>query len=51
MKEYCVCGHTVIGHVDRYPETTTACVWCECMKFKLDNLSYVEDLAKERNLI
>jgi hypothetical protein len=25
--------------------------WCQCRTFQLDNLSYIEDLAKHRNLI
>jgi hypothetical protein len=52
----CICGHVAIQH---YSSLT----WCEtCFythsnttqwqhNFQLDNLSYIEQLAKEKNLI
>ena len=56
MEEYCVCGHEVERHAKR--------ICYECLyplhvrgklhsihRFKLDNLRFIEDLAKERNLI
>ena len=62
MIEYCICGHSYNSHLD----SKYLCGGCEvCASwtfndkmrvnwfhpFKLDNLKYVEDLAKERNLV
>lgn len=59
MKEYCICGHSIREHKG-WEYEPTGCQGddssvvggiCECSEFKLDNLRFVEDLAKERNLI
>ena len=61
MKEYCVCGHNINEHAGWEGEPT-GCTYelssrwthydsCQCSEFKLDNLRFVEDLAKKRNLI
>jgi hypothetical protein len=63
MEEYCVCGHVKLSHTG-WENEPTGCgdvatigfievynEMCECQEFKLDNLRFVEDLAKRRNLI
>lgn len=54
----CKCGH--IKNFHQYsPDARHVVCWgqagprefCSCLKFKLDNLSFVEELAKEKNLI
>jgi hypothetical protein len=59
-RRLCVCGHTfgshrfsdpsLIGNVCCVPDESgpLICVW---HKLQLDNLAYVEQLARERNLI
>ena len=53
--QLCMCGHIKLGHTykdghwginqkDEYRK-------CPCENFILDNLEYIEALAKERNLI
>lgn len=60
--EYCVCGHRLKNHIidlDAYKYEFCADCICDlnCSDekyahvFKLDNLKYIEDLAKEKNLI
>lgn len=59
MEEYCVCGHEIDEHAGWEGEPTGCTslsgkddrLICECVVFKLDNLRYIEDLAKQRNLI
>jgi rRNA-processing protein FCF1 len=50
--EYCVCGHDKEIHeylrVNGIPVHSFG---CECIEFKLDNLRFIEDLAKEKGLI
>lgn len=61
MEEYCVCGHRAVVHLG-WESESTGCTYsstkfiqsdygCECSEFKLDNLRFVEDEAKRRNLI
>jgi len=55
----CICGHEKAIHtswVERCVAYDEASGFfepkdCECKSFKLDNLSYIEALAKERNLV
>jgi hypothetical protein len=61
--DVCRCGHTKEFHTLRYVGTKSACAkilridenqyieWCQCHRFVLDNLYYIERLAKERKLI
>lgn len=52
MIEYCVCGHPLITHTHELGYCQKTYTYeCTCGRFKLDNLKYVEDLAKKRNLI
>ena len=62
MEEYCICKHLKNRHGGWEGEPTGCTVYlvqaeyfddtdCQCCKFKLDNLRYVEDLAKKRNLM
>jgi hypothetical protein len=63
LARVCMCQHIAADHVGVYQGTRTACIraieidedgkasWCQCFNFKLDNLSYIEDLARERKLI
>lgn len=55
----CTCGHSYERHAV-YAYDGACAAWedyidpsdrCMCGRFKLDNLSYIEKLAKERNLI
>lgn len=52
--EYCVCKHPQWCHL---PKSCAVCteLWEEACAafhtFKLDNLKYIEDLAKERGLV
>jgi hypothetical protein len=62
MEEYCVCGHSKLQHTG-WENEPTGCGevvpgsieeyndMCFCSEFKLDNLRYIEDEAKRRNLI
>lgn len=62
-RRLCACKHSAADHTIVYDGTRTACSqilavnyktgipWCQCFKFKLDNLAYVEQLAQERGLI
>jgi hypothetical protein len=56
----CVCGHKRKIHATDIPGLGSLCNHttsdgilydCDCEDFKLDNLSYIEAVAKERNLI
>jgi len=56
--EYCLCGHSHWEHALSNPEKVPYCTGCllsnynNCWhEFKLDNLRFIEDEAKERNLI
>lgn len=61
--EKCICGHTKEQHQPNITDThvsTDFCIFCypvtnnaqACWHdFKLDNLQYIEDMAKEKNLI
>lgn len=62
--EYCICGHDKISHningdeIDPDPDLFNYCGLCRFYgilrashRFKLDNLSYIEQLAKERKLV
>ena len=61
MEEYCVCGHKFRLHAKgRFSDDRYECragagdgfhFIDNCMKFQLDNLRFVEDEAKRRNLI
>jgi hypothetical protein len=59
MIEYCVCGHIKKYHEGGSTDALFPCWTCYDGKdivkslhvFKLDNLKYIEDLAKERNLV
>ena len=62
MEEYCICGHVQSEHVGwGWEGEPTGCIYsedgpfgdygCLCEKFQLDNLRFVEDEAKRRNLI
>jgi hypothetical protein len=59
MEEYCICSHLKSRHNGWEGEPTGCCslsgqdrrLICECSEFKLDNLRFVEDEAKRRNLI
>jgi hypothetical protein len=54
----CICGdyyyrHNAFGRDSwgtGYPDGCGIAL-CSCKEFKLDNLSYIENLAKEKNLI
>jgi len=60
MIEYCVCSHNINEHCGWEGEPT-GCTrsiqivhgeqCCQCGEFKLDNLRYVEDLAKQKHLL
>jgi hypothetical protein len=55
----CICGHLKDKHKNPHSLNDTSlirhCVECWPLgfrhKFQLDNLSYIEDLAKERGLV
>ena len=54
MKD-CVCGHYELNHYEKdYTWNFSSCrIWtgreyCNCQKFKQDNLKYLEDLYNER---
>jgi hypothetical protein len=54
--EKCVCGHEKYYHMNVSGMGCWACpdgffVACGCKRFKLDNLTLIEDLAKERSLV
>ena len=60
--EHCLCGHSYSIHTKKYGMWPEADVFCqECYiengkelswhNFKLDNLKYIEDLAKEKGLV
>jgi hypothetical protein len=60
--DYCICGHPFNMHDDGEEDGTNWCYECaffpdpdevvlECQQFKLDNLKYIEEKAKERKLI
>ena len=57
MKEYCVCGHLQEDHFIGKITQLDLCMECGWIKddnahpFKLDNLRFIEDEAKKRNLI
>ena len=60
MEEYCVCGHAKIKHQEIIPEAQLPAICFPCCDeanhtqfhtFHLDNLRYLEDLAKEKKLI
>lgn len=67
MEEFCVCGHDKKAHSNGKGNLSTACLMCfvdvivgegpipkthEALHdFKLDNLKFIEDEAKRRNLI
>jgi len=60
MIEYCYCGHNINEH-DGWEGEPTGCTYsveiahgtqcCYCSEFKLDNLKFVEDLAKQKHLL
>jgi hypothetical protein len=57
MEQYCICGHLEVYHYNNSIGSIT-CFDCadrnikNCThNFKLDNLRFIEDLAKEKNLI
>lgn len=62
-RRLCICKHVAADHVGKYPRTTSACIkitnidewakasWCQCQKFKLDTLQYLNQLAQERGQI
>lgn len=48
--DICTCGHGLLeAHLPLFGGSN--CRYCDCWKFKFDNLAYVERLAKDRNLI
>jgi hypothetical protein len=56
----CICGHRKLFHLHQYISgRQVECKWyeddddffCECGKFKLDNLSYIEELAESKGLV
>ena len=53
----CVCGHLSSEHKARWKnrecvDTMDICLKClYCMEFKLDNLAYVEQVAKAKGLV
>jgi len=55
----CICGHINKEHrhmnreADRWKYTTKVCwsKYCICFEFKLDNLAYVEQVARARGLV
>lgn len=57
--EYCICGHNENVHASKlYRLKANECrimmvsdEWCKCWRYKLDNLRYIEDLAKEKGLV
>ena len=57
-EEICICGHEDSDHY-LFAQTDEYCTICYRMYgeekcwhvFKLDNLTYIEKLAKERNLV
>jgi hypothetical protein len=63
--EYCICKHSLERHDGTSNDgTNTVCMahiemhsngifygYCPCNKFQLDNLQYIEDLAKIKGLI
>lgn len=60
--EYCICGHPKNIHKKLYWEDIelvgTDCLgnyksggYCTCENFKLDNLKFIEDAAKEKGLL
>jgi hypothetical protein len=60
MIEYCVCSHGWDEHCGWEGEPTGCTyeveiahgsVCCPCSEFKLDNLRYVEDLAKSKHIL
>jgi hypothetical protein len=55
LDNVCVCSHKLRFHVDHEDVPIGKyCVGdniCRCENFKLDNLYYIEDLAKERGLV
>ena len=59
MDVLCKCGHTQSIHFPKLKHYKCAGYFndglemldCECKEFDQDNLSYVEQLAKQRNLI
>jgi hypothetical protein len=55
-KYVCVCGHYEVAHYDYFDKKYKNCNLCMgpgdgCQQVKLDNLSLIEDLAKERGLV
>jgi len=54
MTDYCMCGHMQYKHQKAERFNTNGlfyCFDCDCMKYKLDNLRFIEDEAKERGLV
>jgi len=55
LDNVCICSHKLRFHVDHeIIGIVKYCVGddiCVCQDFKLDNLSYIEDLAEERGLV
>lgn len=61
MEKYCICGHVKEGHSGIYALDITSCLSCYLAQdeskmsfyhdFQLDNLKYIEDLAKEKGLV
>ena len=61
MTEYCICGHIESQHIMTSYFNIKYCRICYILgmkkpmhdehPFKLDNLKFIEELAKERNLI
>jgi hypothetical protein len=50
--EPCICKHMAINHSNFVNECWYAVQsGCNCRKFKLDNLSLIENIAKERGLV
>lgn len=52
-KDKCLCGHKAANHFNA--SNCWDCKWegiiPNCKKFKLDNLTFIERLAEQKNLI
>ena len=54
IAEFCICGHehyTDSHCKDFYDVDENYYGFCKCQEFKLDNLRFIEDLAKAQGLI
>jgi hypothetical protein len=50
----CICGHNYYTHQAKYGNFYGICklfLWCNCRKFKPDNLRYLEQKAEETKCI